>query len=420
MRANTISEGIVRASLNAFAVLGMVLMSVGVSHGAAISWTNASNGNWSDPANWSSNTVPDTSDTVSITLDGTYTVTLDVDATVTRIKVGASSGTQTLTATGRTFTFNGESVIESSGVLSFTSGTITGGGKLVNHGTLQVDNSMVNFDLDNHGTMEIRGEEVILNGSLITHPGSSVQIIGNSALILSNGFTNLGTIDVGTVSNILHPSQSVAPLLHVVEGELINGPEGTIVLGRSGRLAAQVNNQGTLNIADFAAMIANGFVAADLFRLGAVVETAAHTNSGTINVDANGGLKVLQRGDDATFSNTGLITLDGTLEFDGGLFDLGGATLDGVGTLVLTNASLELGDGGALGDKIRTSFFDATIDLGKDISISEPLEIKRSVVNASGVVTNTSTLQVESSTLNLDLDNQGIIEIKGEEVILDH
>ncbi len=47
-------------------------------------WTNPSGGNWSDGANWSTGVAPGASDTASITLDGTYTVTLDESRTGVR------------------------------------------------------------------------------------------------------------------------------------------------------------------------------------------------------------------------------------------------------------------------------------------------------------------------------------------------
>jgi len=59
--------------------------------------------------------VPGSSDIVEITLDGTYTVTLDVNATVAGLTLGGSSGTQTLFMNGRTFTLNGASTVQANG-----------------------------------------------------------------------------------------------------------------------------------------------------------------------------------------------------------------------------------------------------------------------------------------------------------------
>jgi len=49
---------------------------------AQISWTNLAGGNWNSADNWSPNGLPTASDSVSINLDGNYTVTLNVAARV--------------------------------------------------------------------------------------------------------------------------------------------------------------------------------------------------------------------------------------------------------------------------------------------------------------------------------------------------
>ena len=42
----------------------------------AISWRNATNGDWSVAANWSTNTVPTSADAVTISMPGPYIVTI--------------------------------------------------------------------------------------------------------------------------------------------------------------------------------------------------------------------------------------------------------------------------------------------------------------------------------------------------------
>ncbi|MBM3300526.1 MAG: hypothetical protein FJY85_11270, partial [Deltaproteobacteria bacterium] len=63
-----------------------------------VSWVSPVGGNWSDGAKWDGGVVPSEGDDVLITVDGTYTVTLNVDATVTSLTLGGSSGVQTLSA----------------------------------------------------------------------------------------------------------------------------------------------------------------------------------------------------------------------------------------------------------------------------------------------------------------------------------
>ncbi len=69
----------------------LVLDVVAVSPSVAY-WTNAAGGNWSEPTNWSTGSVPGPSDSIGIHLDGTYTVTLDAPTTVYALEVGGTTG----------------------------------------------------------------------------------------------------------------------------------------------------------------------------------------------------------------------------------------------------------------------------------------------------------------------------------------
>ena len=124
---------------------------------ADVSWRDAATGNWNDPANWDSGTVPGALDNVSITVGGTYTVTLSEDATVARLTVGAPSGMQTLAIGGRTFTLNGASSITSNGVLNFTGGVLTSNGELTVTGILDW----------RAGTMSGTGKIAVASGGLL-------------------------------------------------------------------------------------------------------------------------------------------------------------------------------------------------------------------------------------------------------------
>jgi hypothetical protein len=60
-------------------------------------WSNPLGGNWFLATNWSQSQIPQGTDTVNITLAGTYVVTIDSNnASVIRLVLGGSSGTQTL------------------------------------------------------------------------------------------------------------------------------------------------------------------------------------------------------------------------------------------------------------------------------------------------------------------------------------
>ncbi|MDA2925287.1 hypothetical protein MYX65_11685, partial [Acidobacteria bacterium AH-259-L09] len=113
-------------------VIGFLLVLVAFPDGtqaANVSWKAPVSGNWNEPTNWNTGTVPGASDNVFITVDGTYTVTLNVNATVASLTVGASTGAQTLSIGGTTLTLSGASNINSNGILTL-GGSLAGSGDL--------------------------------------------------------------------------------------------------------------------------------------------------------------------------------------------------------------------------------------------------------------------------------------------------
>src|SRR5215469_6943401 len=79
----------------------LALLAATKLHGATITWTNTSGGNWSAPANWDIHAVPGVSDTAVITVAGTYTVTVDTTVEIHALILGGASGQQTFTNGGQ-------------------------------------------------------------------------------------------------------------------------------------------------------------------------------------------------------------------------------------------------------------------------------------------------------------------------------
>src|SRR5262249_45238212 len=139
-------------------------------------------------------------------------------------------------------------------------------------------------------------DAVSLNGALSTGPGSTITIEGNpsygaASLIVANGFTNNGTIQLTEVGG------SYGSGLTLTNGNLVNAPGGTLnaLLGFNGlrTLAAQLDNRGSVISAG-----TSGFMVG---RPG-----DAHVNTGSITATA-GNFNVSSAS--ASFSNQGLITL---------------------------------------------------------------------------------------------------------------
>ncbi len=100
-----------------------------------VTWTNASGGNWSNSGNRDTGTVPGPADDVFIELSGTFTVTLDIDADINSLSIGGAGGAQTMVAVGRNLSLAAAGLINTIGILQFTTSTIGGTGVLTNNVT---------------------------------------------------------------------------------------------------------------------------------------------------------------------------------------------------------------------------------------------------------------------------------------------
>ncbi len=86
-------------------------------------WINTAGGNWSVSNNWVNGLLPTADSTVVIDAPGNYTVTMDVDATVSKLHLGAGASNQTLSVNGRTLTVLNGGDGNAGGHLSIQSGT---------------------------------------------------------------------------------------------------------------------------------------------------------------------------------------------------------------------------------------------------------------------------------------------------------
>src|SRR5829696_9143248 len=76
--------------------LCLFVLSTLSSSAATRTWTSPVSGNWNVAANWSPSAVPTNTDSVDITNAGTFRVTITNDVAILGLRVGASSGVQTL------------------------------------------------------------------------------------------------------------------------------------------------------------------------------------------------------------------------------------------------------------------------------------------------------------------------------------
>ena len=292
----------------------------------AIAWSNAAGGNWSTPSNWSLGRVPNATDTVTIALAGTYTVTMDTPFTGAFVTVGGATGAQTLAITSQTLTINNELRTLGTGEVRLVSATVAGAGAVANGGTLYVRGSTIGVPVTNTDSVVVQQTNSIA-GALTTVAGSTLRLVGDASLgsatlTVANGFTNRGTIVLAGFGYTMS--------LAVTAGTLVNAPEGTIATSSgSGThvITALLNNQGTMSLGQ-----------------GLVLDrpSAAHVNSGTMTL-SGGDVTLSQTGTTPSFTNTGTISIGigRTWNVNGGTLTQAGS-LGGTGTLALTAATLAL------------------------------------------------------------------------------
>ena len=351
--------------------------------GGTLTWTNVNGGLWSVASNWSLGRVPQAGDSVVITLSGTYTVTMDVNFTGTTITLGAASGTQMLAMSGRTLTLTGGLRIGSNGVFTPTGSSTVTAGTLVNQGTLNATNTTINAPLVNQGLLIYDGTGSFTN-TFTTTTGSTLRLQGSSStgtsnLTITNGFTNNGTIDLTTIVS------GYSDILTVTNGTLTNAAGATITasLGAGGprTINAQLDNQGTITFNQ---------------PLALTRASAAHTNSGTINV-TGADWTLNQSGTGASFTNTGTVTIGAsrTWTVNGGALNLTAGTVSGAGTLALLNTTANF----------ATGFSNSVTALA----------LNNVIVNGPGTLTNaaTQTQSMINTTINAPLVNQGLLIYDG-------
>jgi hypothetical protein len=174
---------------------------------------------------------------------------------------------------------------------------------------------VVNAPLANAGLLLVHGS-CTLNGALTTVAGSTLRVEGSNNsnpnqgyLIVANGFTNNGTVELTDVA------AGYGARLDVTSGTLVNAAGHVInsLAGASGprSLNAELDNRGTLT------------VGASSYALSISRADAAHQNSGTLDV-SGGDLVLSQSGTPASFTNSGTVTVAAgrTWTVIGGAFNL--------------------------------------------------------------------------------------------------
>ena len=315
-------------------------------------WINAAGGAWDVPSNWSSGVVPTAADTVSIGGTGTYTVTVNSGATVGRILLGGSSGTQTLSLAGGAFTLsdsvlvgengavvvgggqlNGSGAMVVAGAFTWNAGTIGSGGGVVRTlgtGSFAITGatarSLSDFTLEMAGAGSWTGTAAIGSGS-----GAVLRVLptGNLLIESSGGLF----YDQGGIQSIFDVQGSVTRTV-ATDTVRVPGLSGNGVVGVSTGIF-EARNSGTFGGTISIAPSAELYYSSGTNVLGA---TGVVNGNGTVTI-----------GGSATVSVAGSWGLSGLTRLIGGAFELDaasgftqdftmlGGTKGGSGVLDITN-----------------------------------------------------------------------------------
>jgi hypothetical protein len=361
---------------------------------AAISWKTGTSGNWSQASNWSSGTVPNGGDSVTINAAGTYTVTVDAGFFVNSLTFDAPAATIAI-ASGDRLTSGGATI---------TGGEIDGPGTLANGGGVWTIAASAPLTLGGGLTLQILS---VGNGSVVNDAGT-INIgdaAGLTATILNQDTFNLTTDTAGIGLN----SVNVGGSLQSGSGNFQNF--GTL---------AKTGGTGTSHV--FASYSGSGIISVSAGTL--EFEGPSNTfNGGTISGTGTiaFGAGSSQFSVNPTTSNFlidgGSVSFSNTLTYAGNFAETGGSlALNGnasfSGTFALSGGALNFNSGNTLTLPTTTSFAGGTVT-GGTVAINGNATIIGGTTVIQAAVANNGTIAANAGTLDLG----GAVSGNGQETI---
>ncbi|MBK8001078.1 MAG: hypothetical protein IPK15_20800 [Verrucomicrobia bacterium] len=212
---------------------------------ATVYWTNSSNGNYSDAANWAPNVVPAGSDAILFTNGGAYALTVDVNATNSSAFFHHGSVTQTVSAAAWRVT-NEWRVGETLGTTSRVSAIA---GSLVV--TNEAGTAVLSVGRNGAGELAIRGGAVTADWLQASNGSRSVLSLGHGELTTLSGTTiSNGSLTVGSTPNALFVWNVLGGTNRIQTGPFDYGGltlgSGTLGFNVGGRARVSVAGSNTL------------------------------------------------------------------------------------------------------------------------------------------------------------------------------
>jgi len=362
-------------------------------------WDGGAAGVWSDPLNWSNDTLPTGSD--DIIIDGNVIVTLDTSFTLSTGTLTIASGSELIIGSGGSLSNNSTNTITINGLL-----TINGGQTLFNFatGTIEVTSS---GQINNLGTIDNNGGTINNSGTITISPtGLATGISNGNGATINNFATGIITLSAGgggtailsTSSSTINNSGDINVSGGVFSNQAILNNSGTITISNNGPL---INTNGIINN-----------------NSGGIIDISSTLSSqGTINNNVGATITILNSGGGVglansggnTLNNFGTITISDTGGNGIGILNTFDSTFDNSGTITISNIS---GDGIRNGGTFDNSGTITIQNSGGNGGIVNSNSSNLGTINNSGTITisNTGGTGIFNSGGTIDNTN-GIINI---------
>ncbi len=322
-------------------LVGLIVLLVGLvvyqrAEAVDATW-NGTNGNWTDAARWSTNPeIPDNSGTTYDVFVGGGTLAQNVVGGVTLDSLtwsgGMMTGAESVTVLNAV-TWSDGSLANSGGLIVPLGSVVTYSGNSTQHKMDSGAQLVVGGNFVLAGNAELNTSAAVGNGATIeVLEGATFDIQGNGNLT-DTFFDNFGQLRKGTVENagLFTKSAGSGTSLVTDDWTIHNSATGVFDVS-SGKLQFSRNG--------------NGFNNAGLARVSAgTLQVGGGTSTGTFQVGAGGTLRfATQAGpsivhvlDGATIDNAGTLEVDGRVRF------VNGATIEGNPSLSLVGSDAEIG-----------------------------------------------------------------------------
>lgn len=339
-------------------------------------WVNDLGGNWHNPTNWSTQTVPDIASVgftnsapiAAITNFGVYTITNDLNVAITEL-----------------FYNNGFGTLSGNGNLDIRGPFIWEAGSLAGSGTINVEGGMHITGAANLVEKQFRSK-TLLNKGAATWAGNGTISFSNGA-ILSNA--------------------AGATFDSAGDGTLNNGPGSNLVLnagkfrktGGSGvtRINVPFHNSGEVEVQSGTLSLNNGGTNTSTISAppGATLELGGgHTFTSDSTLAGGGNLLV----NGTTINLAGSINLSGSHTFNGGTVNITGDYHSVGNTLTLSHGTVRLNGTGTIAPAALNLGGFSALDGASSVTVNGPMAWSGSShIRGSGTITATDGLHISGN-----------------------